>query len=320
MDVHQLANLLNQLSTLQAQISRAGVSPITDPVSPYFIHPGESPGTPLISVTLNASNYQSWSRKMLLALKLKNKLQFIDGSTRKPESDDALYESWERCNTLVVLWINHSLSAEISASVIWNNVASDLWKDLKHRYCQGDRFRVAELEEEMYQMKQGKLTVTAYFTKLKSIWEQLSGFRPVLDCVMCSETCKCGLAKMREYREESYTVRLLRGLNEQYSNVRSNIMLMNPLPDVNTAFSLLTQQERQFDIVDPSDYKVLLQNAQINYVDGAGRGREKEENRGGRANTRGRGKGSKMQCTYCGRMGHIVDNCYKKHSLPPHLK
>ncbi|KAL4300601.1 hypothetical protein AHAS_Ahas17G0217200 [Arachis hypogaea] len=107
-------------------------------------------------------------------------------------------------------------------------------------------------------MKQGELTVITYFTKLKSIWEQLSGFRPVPDCVMCSETCECGLAKMGEYRDESYTVRLLRGLNEQYSNVRSNIMLMNPLPDVNTAFSLLTQQERQFVIVDPSDYKALL--------------------------------------------------------------
>ncbi|XP_072054255.1 uncharacterized protein [Arachis hypogaea] len=181
---------------------------------------------------------------MLLALKLKNKLQFIDGSIRKPELDDALYESWERCNTLVVSWINRSLSAEISTSVIWNNVASDLRKDLKHRYCKGDRFRVAELEEEMYQMKQGELTVTTYFTKLKSIWEQLSGFKPVPDCVMCSETYGCGLAKMREYKDESYTVRLLRGLNEQYSNVRSNIMLMNSLPNVNTAFSLLTQQER----------------------------------------------------------------------------
>ncbi|XP_072056339.1 uncharacterized protein [Arachis hypogaea] len=206
MDVHQLANLLNQLSTLQAQISRVGASPVTDPVSPYFIHP--------------------------------------DGSIRKPEPNDALYESWERSNTLVVSWINHSLSAEISASVIWNNVALDLWKDLKHRYCQGDRFRVAELEEEMYQMKQGELTVTAYFTKLKSIWEQLSSFRPVPDCVMCSETCKCGLDKMREYRDENYIMRLLRGLNKQYSNVRSNIMLMNPLPDVNTAFSLLTQQKK----------------------------------------------------------------------------
>ncbi|KAL4294078.1 hypothetical protein AHAS_Ahas18G0192100 [Arachis hypogaea] len=127
-------------------------------------------------------------------------------------------------------------------------------------------------------MKKGELTVTAYFTKLKSIWEQLNGFRLVPNCVMCSETCECRMAEMREYRDENYTVRLLQGLNEQYSNVRSNIMLINPLPDVNTTFSLLTQQERQFGIMDPNDYKALLQSAQINYVDGAGSGRGREGN------------------------------------------
>ncbi|XP_025692632.1 uncharacterized protein [Arachis hypogaea] len=321
MDVHQIASFLNQLSTLQAQISKASSSPISDPASPYFIHPGESSGSPLISITLNTNNYHSWSRVMLLALKSKNKLKFIDGSIKKPDPTDALFEAWERCNTFIVLWINLSLSSEISESVIWNNVASDLWRDLEHRYCQGDRFRVAELEEEMYQMRQGELTITTYFTKLKAIWEQLNGFRPIPNCVMCNEDCKCGLAKMREYREESYTVRFLRGLNEQYSTVRSHIMLMNPIPDINTAFSLLTQQERQFGNLDLIDSKTLLNNARINYLDGLGnRGRGRDGNRGGRTNGRGRGRGTKIQCTFCGKMGHIVDTCYKKHGLPPHLR
>jgi hypothetical protein len=25
-------------------------------------------------------------------------------------------------------------------------------------------------------------------------------------------------------------------------------------------------------------------------------------------------------CTYCGKDNHTVDNCYKKHGLPPHLR
>ena len=37
----------------------------------------------------------------------------------------------------------------------------------------------------------------------------------------------------------------LRGLNEQYAHVRSQIMLMRPFPNINTAFYLLTRQERQ---------------------------------------------------------------------------
>ncbi|XP_016164948.1 uncharacterized protein LOC107607513 [Arachis ipaensis] len=320
MDVHQIASLLNQLSILQAQISKVGSSSILDPSSPYFIHPGESPGLPLISITLNANNYHSWSRSVLLALKSKNKLKFIDGSIKKPDPTDALFEAWERYNTFIVSWINLSLSSEISKSMIWNNkVASDLWKDLEHRYYQGDKFRVAELEEEMYQMRQGELTITTYFTKLKAIWEQLNEFRPIPNCVVCAKDCKCGLAKMRAYREESYTVRFLRG--EQYLNVKSKIMLMNPIPDINTTFSLLAQQDRQFGNLDLIDSKILLNNARINYLDGSGnRGQGREENRGGQTNGRGRGRGTNMQYTFCEKMGHIVDTCYKKHGFPPHLR
>jgi hypothetical protein len=40
-------------------------------------------------------------------------------------------------------------------------------------------------------------------------------------------------------------VRSLKGFNEQYSTVRSQIMLMNPLSIICKVYSLLVQQERQ---------------------------------------------------------------------------
>lgn len=35
------------------------------------------------------------------------------------------------------------------------------------------------------------------------------------------------------------------GLNESYTNVRTQILLMNPLPTINKVFSLVIQEERQ---------------------------------------------------------------------------
>ena len=49
-------------------------------LSPYYLHPGESPGMVLASPPLNANNYHTWSKGMFSALWSKNKLKFIDGT------------------------------------------------------------------------------------------------------------------------------------------------------------------------------------------------------------------------------------------------
>ncbi|XP_016205905.1 uncharacterized protein LOC107646220 [Arachis ipaensis] len=181
-ELQRITEVLNQIASIQAQLTRNSANSSQDPTNPYFLHPSESAGTPLIPVILDGKNYGSWSRSMVLALKSKNKLKFIDGSLPKPDENDSVFESWERCNTYVVAWINLSLSPSISQSVIWMNVASDLWNDLKHRYYHGDRFRVAELHEKFYAFRQGDVDVTTYFTKLRAIWEDIENFRMIPSC------------------------------------------------------------------------------------------------------------------------------------------
>ncbi|XP_029154537.1 uncharacterized protein [Arachis hypogaea] len=193
---------------------------------------------------------------MNLALKSKNKLRFIDGSLDKPEKHDPLFEASELCNAYVVGWINHSLEPDIAKSVSWNTIALDLWEDLKHRYYQSDCFRIVELQEELYATKQGEMSVTVYFKKLKTIWEDLDSFRAI-------PSCECG---------------------------RSAQTITQPATLLNTTEAF----------------------------QGRGRGR----GRGGKnpGFRRGQGGRGKMQCSHCGKIEHVVDTCYKKHGLPPHLK
>ena len=40
--------------------------------SPYYLHPGKSPGLVLISTTLSENNYHTWNRNMRRALLSKN--------------------------------------------------------------------------------------------------------------------------------------------------------------------------------------------------------------------------------------------------------
>jgi hypothetical protein len=95
-----------------------------------------------------------------------------------------------------------------------------------------------------------------------------------------------------------YIIRFLTGLNEQFSVVKSQILLMDPLPPMNKVFSLVLQHERQMTPID--DSKVLLN---------AAKGKAPYPS-----------KPSSRTCTFCGRGNHTVDNCFQKHGLPPHLR
>lgn len=59
-----------------------------DFTSPYYMIQNESPGAILVTELLYGSNYQEWSRAMMVALSSKNKEQFVDGTLPKPAITD----------------------------------------------------------------------------------------------------------------------------------------------------------------------------------------------------------------------------------------
>ncbi|KAF1894180.1 hypothetical protein Lal_00004102 [Lupinus albus] len=92
---------------------------------------------------------------MMMPLKTKNKLQFIDGSLPKLDKTEPLFLAWDRCNTLVLSWINHSIDQAIIQSVLWYESVVQVWEDLKERYYQGDVYCISDLQEQIYGAKQG---------------------------------------------------------------------------------------------------------------------------------------------------------------------
>ncbi|KHN11067.1 hypothetical protein glysoja_041366, partial [Glycine soja] len=197
---------------------------------------------------LDSSNYHSWSRSMVTALSTKNKVEFINGNAPEPLRTDRTYNAWSRCNNMVVSWIVHSVSVAIRQSILWMNRAEEIWNDLKSRYAQGDLLRISDLQQEASSMKQGTLSVTEYFTKLRIIWDEIENFRPDPTC-SCTIKCSCSVLTIIAQRKlEDRAMQFLRGLNEQYNNVRSHVLLMEPMPTIPKTFSCVAQQERQLSI------------------------------------------------------------------------
>ena len=71
---------------------------------------------------------------MVIALSVKNKFGFIDGSITKPSGKNLdLLNSWLRNNNMVKAWILNSVSKEISASILYSESAFKIWCDLRER-------------------------------------------------------------------------------------------------------------------------------------------------------------------------------------------
>ncbi|XP_022642959.1 uncharacterized protein LOC111242697 [Vigna radiata var. radiata] len=258
-------------------------------------------------------------RKALLS---KNKIKFIDGTIKRPQKTDTVYDAWERCNMMIISWITKTLSPHIAESVIYVEEAKDLWDELKERFSKGDYFKISDLLQDIHSIRQGERGVSQFFTDLKILWEELESLRPIPSCT-CEIPCSCDLSRISlKYREAEHVICFLEGLNDSYNTVRTQILLMDPLPNINRVFSLIMQQERQ-EKQGPTETKIL---AHVNDRSNRWKFDQNWKNQGRGTGVRGQGRGRGRnpnygkQCSYCNKMNHTVDECYSKHGYPPWYK
>lgn len=67
---------------------------------------------------------------------MKNKLSFVDGRITKPtDASDPLFTLWERCNDMIITWIQHSVGLEHRSSIAYvDDSAARVWNDLWERF------------------------------------------------------------------------------------------------------------------------------------------------------------------------------------------
>ncbi|XP_016173923.1 uncharacterized protein LOC107616486 [Arachis ipaensis] len=235
-----------------------------------------------------------------MAVIMKNKHGFLTGTIPMPSPEDPTFPAWERCNSLVLSWLFYSFSPSITQSVIYFSTASTVWEDLRERFSQIDLLRIAELQEEVYGLKQGNQSVTDFFTFLKTLWEELENARPL-------PPCSCPAKK---HRNQDFVIHFLKGLDERYAVVGSQVLMLDPLPPITRVFAMVIQQERNLQIASGILDDQRLLTAAVNT-------RRPAPGRGRGGYSQGRGVGSNKQCTFFDRVGHTVDVCYGKHGYPP---
>ncbi|XP_031396885.1 uncharacterized protein LOC116207907 [Punica granatum] len=243
---------------------------------------------------------------MQTALQAKNKLGFIEGKVKQPAEGEPHHEQWVTCNSMLVSWIFNHLDEDLHSSVAGAKNAKVLWDDLKERFSQGNETRIHQLKTEICLLRQEKKSVSEYYSKLKSLWDELDLY---LNLPVCS--CDAG-AQLAAHKEKERVHQFLIGLNPDFSTIRSQILSMDPLPTVNRAHSMAAHDETQRLITQSRDsssealgFAAKIANefggANPNFV-GTNRGDFKPRGR--------------PFCDFCGRNGHHRATCYQLHGYP----
>ena len=240
---------------------------------------------------------------MKISLDAKNKLGFLDGSLIRPSIDDRYFKIWSRCNSMVKSWLLNVVNKEIYDSILYYEDAAEMWDDFFRRFKVNNLPRKYQLEQAVMTLKQGDSDLSTYFTKKKTLWEQLANTKSSL-----VKKCNCDQVKeLLEDAETSRIIQFLMGLNDSFNKICGQILNMKPPPLLNDIYNMLDQDESQRSIghslksvANPSAFQIQSSNlveqphtllAQTGY--------------------------QKPKCSHCHKMGHTADKCYKLHGYPP---
>ncbi|XP_075076501.1 uncharacterized protein LOC142163146 [Nicotiana tabacum] len=141
------------------------------------------------------------------------------------KADSGLQKGWARNNDMVFSWLLNSLSKEIAESVLCSQGAKDLWSDLEDRFGQTNGAKLFQLQRELSGVVQVNTSVSTYFTKMKSLWDELGALNTFFACV-CD--CKCGAKdKSHKAHQDERLLQFLMGLNDTFIGAANNNQATN---------------------------------------------------------------------------------------------
>lgn len=139
---------------------------------------------------------------------------------------------------------------------------------------------------------------------------------------MCLWTMLWENQKFESHHQLDYILAFLVGLNESFLQVKSQILLIDPLPLINKVFSVIVQEEKQRQIGPQSahshDRVAFAVEGEPNKLNPATT--KGDHNIFSRNKPRFNPKNYQKErflCPVCNIHGHTTETCYKIHDYPP---
>ncbi|XP_074380961.1 uncharacterized protein LOC141721771 [Apium graveolens] len=227
----------DDVHTSASDLESAYHSIALDASHPLYLHPSDRPGQILVASALNGDNFNEWKRSMSLALSAKNKLGFVTGKFKIPAESLKYFAHCKRCNDMIITWLLNSIIPEIRSIWVYISLASDVWEDIHVRFSLSNGPRIYELKKALSSLTQYTLSISGYYTKFKMLWDDLLQASTIPKCTCI---CTCKAKHQQEQADEIMKVtQFLMGLNEAYTNIRGQLLMLTPMPSLTAVLSLL---------------------------------------------------------------------------------
>ncbi|XP_021849185.1 uncharacterized protein [Spinacia oleracea] len=260
-----------------------------DPSSHLYLHPSDATAFANIEKLQGSTNFRSWKRSMEISLASKRKLGFVTGAYKK-DTDPVKAEHWETCNNTVISWIIGTVSDNIKKSIMFMTNSSLMWKQLDQRFSLTNGSRKYKLNRDLYETKQMSKSISDYYTVMRGLWEELESLNDFPPITTMTTEINAFVQALNQQQEEQKLFQFLNGVDDHYSPQRSQLLMMSPLPSLETACSYLQQEESQRDILShiKEEGETLAMYS----------------------------KGNDSTCTACGKPGHTGDKCWSVVGYP----
>nr|XP_051197288.1 uncharacterized protein LOC127310677 [Lolium perenne] len=219
------AELDRRLAEMGKSVDNTTTSPNPSPTPSSYVASIKS-HVP-VTLDLQESNYAKWRELFLVALGRYGLTAHVLGTTGATPSDTSPTSDWARDDYTVLSWIYGSISSELLGIIMApGSTARQIWDALASLFHDNKKSRALAIDAEFRNTPQGDMSVHDYCSKLKSFADALADVgQPVSD--------------------ETLVLTVLRGLNEQFSHLRSFLPCQVPFPTFLQTRSALVLEEAQ---------------------------------------------------------------------------
>ncbi|KAF3772686.1 hypothetical protein EJ110_NYTH57253 [Nymphaea thermarum] len=239
------------------------------------------------SIRLTKDNYLSWSAALEIGITSHGRLSYITGDKPAPSKSDPQWATWALEDSQVKVWIISSVSSDIQPLILRKPTSFDMWTVLAKMYGRKKRhLRTYQIKRSIYSLKQGDLSVAAFYAALKTKWEELD--------YHVNDEWKCGSDHSLYWEKEwmDRTFLFLGGLRDEFEPIRSQILNGDEIPGIEEVYARVESEE---------------QRRQVMHLD-TGHGPSAFVSRAS-----GTGQRPARRCTHCNKLGHSVDFCWDIH-------
>lgn len=170
----------------------------------------------------------------------KNKMDFVDGTIKKPEIGSKKYKPWMRCDAMIKGWLTTTMEKTICDNVKYVVTASEMWPDLQERFGKESAPRAYEFKQKIAATHQDGSSVSTYYIRLRALWDESQSIRSFSHCSCNGCSCELG-KKIVKHVEKERLYEFLMGLDNDFNVIKNQILATKPIPTLGTAYHMVAE-------------------------------------------------------------------------------